>query len=128
MNILHFNASIINTNEENEVLTLGFSEDDSFEKYVLIQHQRFPLTLEEKVNGWTTYYVSISPLNEGGYNLISSVKCTETNMLISLNEKGKKILLLESISINYNKKDFQKIVKPSIIEIFADTNLLAINN
>jgi len=121
--IREFNASIIDNNkDEQDILIIGFAENEAFENYVLIQFSE-DLDEQDSYHNWTKYYLEVSGLG-GAYACLSKVFLNKEKIIFTLNNKGVKKFHLETIEIGIvlSTKKWEHL-KNTLSDIFKDYNL-----
>lgn len=99
---------------EDDILIVGFSEDDTYENNVIIQYVE-ELTDYDIEMGWSKYYLEYSLLDVGAYSCIKSIIIEQSCILLDLNDHGISIFGLESIKI-VNKFDNKQLIE--LVETF----------
>ncbi len=125
---MKFNASVVNIDmDENDVLMIGFLENENYDNYVVIQFSN-DFEEQDKSFNWSRYYLELSKLG-GCYSCIDTIVLTKKHFEISLNDYGKKILNCDNISISYDisLEDFTKLQKYINI-IFKDEEKIVLEN
>jgi len=105
---------------EDEVLVIGFLENDDYQNQLTIQYQVTDLTSEDEELGHTKYYISVDSNNSGGYGLVAGIDIFPERLIIELNSEGEKVLGFESIEVRYLSDTFFKLGKMLLEGIFEN--------
>jgi hypothetical protein len=126
-NIMKFNASIVNiAKDENDVLVIGFMENESYNNYLTIQYSNDFDEQDLSLN-WSKYYIDLS--NKGGcYNCITEINIAKNSIEIMLNEHGNKKLKTNQIVISYflGVKEYANLLE-TIRTVFEDESKVKLN-
>ena len=91
----------IDTNQEHTEV-VGFSEDETYSKTVIIQSQQ-QLSEAEKKMGWTKYYVEI--FGNGAYSCLTKVSLNRVSLTLHFNSIGVEKFGIDSIFIHFDIAD-----------------------
>ncbi|GGD44296.1 hypothetical protein GCM10011514_05290 [Emticicia aquatilis] len=125
---MKFSASAVNiSKDENDILMIGFLEDENYDNYVVIQFSN-DFEEQDKSFNWSKYYLELSKLG-GCYSCIDTIILTKKHFEISLNDYGKKVLNYDKISISYDisLEEFTKLQKYINI-IFKDEEKIVLKS
>lgn len=124
---MEFNASIVSlAKDENNVLVVGFSENESYDNYLTIQYSDDFDEQDSSLN-WSKYYLELS--NKGGcYSCIKSINLTKSKIEIALNELGAKKFNTNQITVSYflNDKEYKSLLE-GIKIVFDDEISVSLN-
>ncbi len=116
-NVLKLRSSILNIEkDENDILIIGFSEDDTFKQNLIIQYSE-ELTDDDIENGWTRYYLEYN--NMGSYSCLDKVTISSRKINFTLNKTGKELFKEDEIEITLQlEKDLLYNLKSTLEKIF----------